>query len=230
MNPKGAHLTCITNTCPEVETIGAFVYGNFFNVGYYSGTGILAIDPINKHLVLVFRGAEYLGATSTSLNKLIPCPAVCKACKCHQGYYTTWTEVRDDAIALVKSARKAYPRYSLIITGHSLGAVQAGYAAAEFRSNGTKAVLYNFGQPHLGDITFAEFVTNQGDNYRVTHTTDPAPRFNDPSLGYRHISPEYWIYQDRNQNFTVSTDQIQVISGFDSYLGNEVSAQSSLPK
>lgn len=234
VSPKGTPITCRAadgyNSCPSVEGIEAFVYGNFFNVGYYSGTGVLAVDPHNKQLVLVFRGAEYLGATTKALPNLIPCHAVCKACKCHEGFYTAWTEVRPQAISLVKSARIAYPNYRLIITGHSLGATQSGYAAAEFRANGTKATLYNYGGPHIGDINFAEFVTSQGDNYRVTHTTDPAPRIGDPNSGYRHISPEYWIYEDRNQNFTVSTDQIQVIQGFNSIFGNEVSTILTDPK
>jgi hypothetical protein len=130
---------------------------------------------------------------------------------------------RDLATSLVESTSKEYPDYSLVVTGHSLGAAQSGYAAAEFRTNGTNATLYNYGGPHLGDATFADFVTGQGGNYRVTHTNDPAPHIGDPSQGYRHINPEYWIYEDRNANYTVSTNQIMAIPGINSDVGNQVS-------
>lgn len=45
----------------------------------------------------------------------------------------------------------------------------------------------------------------------------------DPSQGHRHISPEYWIYEDRNGNYTVSTNQIMAIPGINSDVGNQVS-------
>jgi predicted lipase len=84
--------------------------------------------------------------------------------------------------------------------------------------------LFSYGQPHVGDLAFAEYVSAQGENYRVTHTNDPAPRNGSSfSGGYVHIQPEYWIYEDRNDQLTVETDQIKVIYGFNSTDGNEVS-------
>jgi hypothetical protein len=65
---KGTPITCGPfNTCPEVEQIGAVAYGNFFNVGVYSGTGVLAVDHANKQLVLAFRGAGNNGITTVVL-------------------------------------------------------------------------------------------------------------------------------------------------------------------
>jgi len=221
--PAGTAIACITGSCREVESTGAFIYGNFFNVGLFGTTGMLAIDPTNKKLVLAFRGAEGLGVLSQLAQDFIPCSAICEKCHYHDGYYGTWTIVRDQVVALVEEAQGKHPGYPLVVTGHSLGAIQAIFAAAEFRTNGTAAMLYNYGQPHVGDQAFADYVTAQGDNYRVTHTDDPAPRMQFPALGYRHISPEYWIYKDRDANFTVGTSQIKVINGTNSNAGNEVS-------
>lgn len=65
---KGTPITCGSfNTCSEVEQIGAVAYGNFFDVGVYSGTGALAVDHANKQLVLGFRGAENNGITTVVL-------------------------------------------------------------------------------------------------------------------------------------------------------------------
>lgn len=219
---RGALVTCGADSCPEVEAAGAFIFGNFLNVGLFSATGMVAIDPTNEHIVVSFRGAQYLGALSQIIADLIPCPAVCEECHCHHGFYQTWTDVRDETISLVAEAQREYPDYSLVLTGHSLGAAQALLAAAEFRTNNTQAELFNYGQPHVGDETFAEYVTSQGDNYRVTHTDDPAPRIGEPSLGYRHTSPEYWIYEDVDANYAVSPDQIKVVTGTNSVEGNQV--------
>ncbi|CZR55434.1 uncharacterized protein PAC_05322 [Phialocephala subalpina] len=186
-----------------------------------TGSCMVAIDPSHKTIIIAFRGSDAVGEASKRILDLIPCSAICENCHCHHGYYLTWLNVRDQVIALVTAARKQYPGYEFVITGHSLGATQALFAAAEFRTNGTAAALYDYGQPHAGDEEFARYVTEQGNNYRVTHMNDAAPQYESPSLGYRHVSPEYWIYQDRNVNFTVAKDQIRVIYGINSTKGNE---------
>ncbi|KAI8632998.1 alpha/beta-hydrolase [Xylariaceae sp. FL1651] len=222
INPRGVAVTCDAGTCPQVEAAQAVVFGNFYNVGMYSTTGMVAVDPLNKHIVLVFRGAEGIGDQSAAVSDLIPCATICAGCRCHDGFYGTWTVVRDQATTLVAAAQEMYPTYSLVVAGHSLGAAQAIFAAAEFRTNGTAAMLYTYGQPQVGDEGLARHITHQGHNYRVTHTDDPAPHLpvNGSSLGYVHNSPEFWIYKDANANFTVAPDQIRVIHGVNSTLGN----------
>lgn len=138
------------------------------------------------------------------------------------GFYSTWTIVRDSIISTITAAKAEYPSFHLVITGHSLGGIQATLAAAELRSNGTGATLFTYGTPHVGDEAFAEHVSNQGNNFRITHTNDYAPQMEDVSLGYRHVSPEYWIYEDRNEEFEVVRDQVKIAWGTDSREGNQV--------
>lgn len=216
-------VTCPTGSCPEVQDSDATAFGSFFNIGNDSVSALLTVSHAHKKLVLAFPGAATTIAAETKLETaFLDCTAICSKCGCHSGYYNAWTTVRDRAVALVNAAKEQFPHYPLVVTGHSFGATIAVFAAAEFRNNGTATDLYTYGQPHVGDLIMSKYVSDQGNNYRVTHTDDPAPRFEDPSLGYRHITPEYWIYEDRNANFTVAPDQIKVIHGYNSSAGNEV--------
>ncbi|KAI0449365.1 alpha/beta-hydrolase [Xylaria acuta] len=231
-SPKGTPISCSKGTCPQVEGANATVFGNFFNIGYFETTGVLAIDPLNRRLVLAFRGAEGNGVEAACLTQLISCTAICSECHCSSGFYDSWTDVRDQVVAMVAAAQQEYPDYPLTVTGHSLGGAHAILAAAELRTNGTAATLFTYGQPRVGDTALAEYVTSLGQNYRITHTVDPAPRLppNGTALGYGHNSPEYWIFEDANSNYTVSAGQIKVIYGINSTagsLGQNVNDQSA---
>src|SRR5438105_2859605 len=75
-NPKGMPISCRKGTCPLVEAANATVFGNFFNVGYFGTTGVLAVDPLSHRLVLAFRGAEGNGVEATIISQLISCAAI----------------------------------------------------------------------------------------------------------------------------------------------------------
>jgi len=79
---------------------------------------------------------------------------------------------------------------------------------------------------HLGDTEFAEFVTADGENNGVKHSNDASPHLPVEETmiveSYRLISSEYWILEARNAEFSVEKDQIKVISGYESLLGNHL--------
>ncbi|KAH6666802.1 Alpha/Beta hydrolase protein [Halenospora varia] len=217
-------ITYSKGTCPLLQTPSLSALGSVYNVGQYSGTSMLAVDSSKETLVLAFRGAEFLENTSYARQELVRCPDVWLNCHCFDGFYATWLDIRPKVTSLLTSVRVKYPSYDLVITGHSLGGAQASYAAAEFRHVGVKAKLYTYGAPHLGDLTFAKHVSAQGNSWRVMHTTDISPRLlGDDTKGYRHISPEYWIYEDRDKEYSVVEDQVQIVYGFDSKEENQVS-------
>lgn len=103
--------------------------------------GFLALDPTNKLLVLTFRGAEGTGYLTTIPQFLTPCTSFCAECNCHAGFYASWLEARDIVSAALAKNIALYPDYKVVVTGHSLGAAQAAYAAAEIRKNGTQATF-----------------------------------------------------------------------------------------
>ena len=77
-----------------------------------------------------------------------------------------------------------------------------------------------------GNTAFADFVTGQGNNFRVTHQEDIVPKLPGYVLGYAHISDEYWITSDNNVVPTPQT--IQVSSGAINLSGDEGTLGSSV--
>lgn len=223
LNPPGAPITCATGNCPIVEAHNATLLGGEYDAPPVQTTYFIAVDHTASVVVASFRGAADFGYLTLLVDtELAPCPTICAACQCDNAFYLSYISVRTKASALLTNARALYPDYKVVITGHSLGAIQSALFAGELRANGTVADLVNFGMPRTGDINFAATLssTDMGTSYRVTHTDDPAPRINNASAGFRHISPEYWIFHDVDANFDVYTGNIEVIPGYNNLTGN----------
>jgi hypothetical protein len=56
--------------------------------------------------------------------------------RCEIGFYGFYTDSKDaGAVAAVQRAKTEYPNYSIVVTGHSLGAAAAVFGAAELRKS-----------------------------------------------------------------------------------------------
>jgi hypothetical protein len=121
----------------------------------------------------------------------------------------------------VTNALSSHANYSLIITGHSIGAGIATLAATELRNMNYSADTYTYGSPRVGNTVFATFVTNQapklGGNYRMTHVNDPVPQLPPTWIGYEHTSPEYWLANGTDTADDYSAGDVVVCEG----VGNE---------
>jgi alpha-beta hydrolase superfamily lysophospholipase len=112
----------------------------------------------------------------------------------------------------VNQAHASFPSYTISVVGHSLGGAIASLAAASLRNSGLPAALYNFGSPRIGGTKISSYITNQpGGNFRVTHWNDPVPKLPLLTMGYVHISPEYYINKRNKQD--VKASDIQVYQG-----------------
>lgn len=119
----------------------------------------------------------------------------------------------------VKQASTSFPDYQIVVTGHSLGAAIATLAAAQLRNSGYTVALYNFGSPRVGGTKISSYITNQpGGNYRVTHWNDPVPKLPLLTMGYVHISPEYYINKPNQQD--VQSGDILTYNGAINLKGN----------
>ncbi|TVY64181.1 Mono- and diacylglycerol lipase, partial [Lachnellula suecica] len=189
-------ITCPATVCPLVEAHNATSIVEFgSNDTTLTGIkGYVALDPVLQTITISFAGS---GATIRNwltdfTFAQIPSP-LCANCWIHSGFATAWSERRSVVLAAVSSALAANPDFSIVVTGHSIGAAVATLAATELRNLGHSVSTYTFGSPRVGNAAFASFVTAAGSNFRMTHVNDPVPQLPPTWLGYQHTSPEYWL-------------------------------------
>lgn len=79
-------------------------------------------------------------------------------CHVHAGFWNTYAVLKDNMTAAVGDLRLMYANAPILVTGHSLGAAQSGFAALDLMMQFGNVFLYNFGQPRLGNVYFSKFV------------------------------------------------------------------------
>ncbi|KAJ7183668.1 alpha/beta-hydrolase [Mycena filopes] len=166
--------------------------------------GFIARDDTRKEIIVSFRGTFSLADVATDLNiLLVPfvSPGVAQPFNVHSGFLNAYNEVAQDVLAAVKSQLAKFPKYSVVVTGHSLGGALAALGAASLKIAlpNTAMKLYTFGQPRTGDANFAAFVEStigSANIFRAVHTWDGVPTMLPRFLGYEHHSTEYWQFKD----------------------------------
>ncbi|KAF9494889.1 alpha/beta-hydrolase [Pleurotus eryngii] len=104
-----------------------------------------------------------------------------------------WNSTAPQVISTVRPQPNAYPGYSLVTTGHSLGGSLSGLAAISLKQNFPK-VMYTYGQPRTFNAVSAQFINSQfGTNaFRFFGAASSISTV----LGYRHHGVEYWQNPD----------------------------------
>ena len=170
-------------------------------------------------MIVSFRGSHSVANFIADAVFPLEATDLCTGCEAHTGFWTSWLEARANVLAAIKSAADSAPGYTVVVTGHSLGAAIAELAAANLRNDGYPCELYTYGSPRVGNLALAEYVTGQaGGNNRVTHLDDPVPRLPPMLLGYVHTSPEYWINKPTND--PVEASDIDEFTGYTETQGN----------
>ncbi|CZR56512.1 related to Lipase [Phialocephala subalpina] len=212
-NLVGSAVTCSNSACPSISSVTNYAY-----LGYdqSEATGFVSIDDTNKLIVVSYAGSDNLDNYIADL--LVPLDTcdgnLVSGCKLHEGFQYAYEDVADTTLPAVKSAVAAYPTYSLVITGHSLGGAVATIAAAYLRVAGYPCDVYSYGSPRVGNEAFVNFMDAQaGSHYRVTHTTDPIPRYPAKLFGYRHTSPEFWLSTGTSTTVDYAVGDIEVCTG-----------------
>ncbi len=114
----------------------------------------------------------------------------------HKGFLDAYLTLRTQIIAALNVQLAAYPSYSVVATGHSLGGALATLFVSDIVDrvvNASSLTAYTYGQPRVGDKTFADdFDQRFGNFWRVINYADRVPH--DPSIGYQHVAGEVWFY------------------------------------
>ncbi|KAG9294521.1 hypothetical protein G9A89_008632 [Geosiphon pyriformis] len=125
-----------------------------------------------------------------------------------------------ELLKLVKEKHGGFDkRIPISFTGHGIGGAYAVLSALRFNqaihtTNGWPVNLISintvtFGEPRIGDESFAKRVNRELNVFRVTHTNDYFPHY--PKGGFRHHDIEYW-FSDQDCNCSHAEDsQIKVL-------------------
>ncbi|OJK04868.1 hypothetical protein ASPACDRAFT_1851828 [Aspergillus aculeatus ATCC 16872] len=222
LDSPNTSVTCTNGLCPLLAAATTTSLAEFEASDSYGDTaGFLVVDSTNKKLVVSFRGSSSIENWIANLDFIFTdASAVCSGCQVHQGFWKAWSSVADTLTAEIASAVTAYPGYSLVLTGHSLGGALATIGATVLRNAGYSVQLYSYGAPRVGNTALANYITSKGSgsNFRVTHLNDVVPRLPPRLLGYSHPSPEYWITSGTGA--AVTSSDIDIIQGVDSCAGN----------
>jgi hypothetical protein len=204
-----------------VESANTNTLSEFENSIKSDVTGFVATDTTNKLIVISFRGSRSVRNWLTNVAFPVAPTTICTTCSVSLGFWNSWLEAQKPVLAALDTAKKQYPGYRIVATGHSLGGALASLAAGYLRSKGTTVDLYTYGAPKIGLFGVSDFVTKtgMGATYRVTHKNDPVPKLPPALLGYRHISPEYYVTS--GNDVQPGEADITVLTGSLNLKGNE---------
>ena len=222
-NSPGTFITCdASHNCPLVESDEARSANEFEETKVYDDHWFIAIDDVQKLVVLAFRGAQSKKNWRWIFHLDHSACDLCEHCEVHNGFWSMWTAIREKLFKDVDATLAQNPTYRFVVTGHSMGGALATLAAASFRMRDSvyaeKTELFSYAAPRVGNGAMAEFLTKQSDkSWRITNGKDYVPRLPPASIGYMHMSPEYWI--ERNGNNPRAED-ISVLTGLYNNKGN----------
>ena len=109
----------------------------------------------------------------------------------------------------MKSLLSSNPNAKIVITGHSLGAALATFAAVQIKEEinppASQLVFYSFGSPRTGNEAFTDYVFKlypNGGYQRVTHYNDVVPHLPPTEFDFNHVGDEVWYNVDSDTDLT----------------------------
>ncbi|GGL65517.1 hypothetical protein GCM10010129_06360 [Streptomyces fumigatiscleroticus] len=165
----------------------------------------------NRLGILVFRGTEFGGVTTTDIytdvnTELVPYPDTVGS-SVHAGFLRSFKYLWPDIVDELAKPRNAIDHF--FVTGHSLGGALAVLAACELFDDSLSLLpqelrthlraafrgLYTFGQPMVGDQAFADHFQERvgGMTFRHVYQYDLVPRFPPRTAGdFAHFGREFF--------------------------------------
>jgi len=160
----------------------------------YDTHGFMGVMESQKAIYVVFRGSSSIRNWIDNIGVIKTDYPYCSKCEVHNGFYKTEREafprIWNDLLLILNQ----YPTYTVIVSGHSLGAAIATLVTMDLMDlHGlTNIKMINFGSPRVGNDEFAAYVSQRIVNKsRVTHHKDIVPHC-PMHERFTHISGEYY--------------------------------------
>ncbi|MDB6109179.1 MAG: putative lipase, partial [Pedosphaera sp.] len=147
------------------------------------------IQDCGNAVVIAFRGTQEPADFVTDAKAW---REALKGCSIHVGFNRAEMSVDDEIHAYLHNV----PAKPVFLAGHSLGGGLAMVCAYRWSCvRNPLAGVYTFGQPRVGNATFADFYNDhEGSNtFRFVNKEDVVPRLPGVAIGYRHAGQEVFL-------------------------------------
>lgn len=144
-------------------------------------------------IYVAFRGSTSIQDWLNNLDDLFESYPKCDGCRVHKGFYDAQKSVISTIVTYVSTLKKEKPSYTVVVTGHSLGAAMATLTTVDLMEAGLTPIrTFHFGSPRVGNTDFAEWFSGKvGDRNRNTHYKDMVPHV-PMHERYTHHSGEWY--------------------------------------
>lgn len=184
--------------CSQAST--TFQVVNYIDEKSSSTELFIGYDSSLNQIIVTYRGSHELQDWITNLN-FAKHKAWGSIGNVHDGFLEAYKSVQSAVKSDVAVLKSKYPSAGITITGHSLGGALAALTAADLSFYHSNINLHTFGQPRVGDQTFANFLNGRAQissMFRVVNDHDIVPHLPPHLMGFRHAAREIW--------YTDSTD------------------------
>jgi len=163
----------------------------------------VGFDPQQKQIVVSFRGSQNLIDWLDDFDyTLVPYPWVADG-DVHKGFYHAWGRLSSEIMEATTNLMSKLNGYTILVTGHSLGAALAQLAAlnfsryAESMNTNVSIIVYTFGSPRWANLNVADYFGAMiKTNWRLVNEHDIVPTVPPESFGFHHTWTEIWYTSD----------------------------------
>ncbi|KAI8322549.1 alpha/beta-hydrolase, partial [Martensiomyces pterosporus] len=188
--------TCSVN-CQSPATAGTIV-DYHWDTSIVSSFGYVAHRDDTQEIIVSWRGTTAVTDWIENITfDLESWPQQVTGSSVHTGFHAAYDAAADSIKNVVAGLVQQYPNYKIVLTGHSLGGAEAAIGAADFALNHpewvSKMELYTYGEPRVGNPTFANWLSQQTfPIYRVVNKGDTVPQLPLRVMGFQHHAQEVW--------------------------------------
>uniref|UniRef100_A0A6B2LDZ5 Fungal lipase-type domain-containing protein n=1 Tax=Arcella intermedia TaxID=1963864 RepID=A0A6B2LDZ5_9EUKA len=171
--------------------------------------GFVGVDTTRNEIVVSFRGSKTIENWINDFDFIFTQPYTDQSTiKVHSGFWDSYTSISSQLVPALKARISGCPHCKRIaFVGHSLGAAVTTLAFMDivYRHKITQPtpVIYNFGQPRVGNAAWVSWVRSFGNATRLVQAADIVPHLPPVDFDYRHMATEVWILSDQSNAYKV---------------------------